>query len=167
MKRLLLAIGFALMMAALSSCEKEGGDGTSKLEGDYVCQKVEILLTNGYTWTVTEKEFWVRADESTFNFEMADLILFDYEYYFKNGKYKYKADYRSGLMDGGSFSIKKGVLSLGALGTEVATYRIVSNSGNTLVLEATEDWIEFANLGNELYGAPVSIEKTTATYTRQ
>lgn len=167
MKKVLLAIGFALMMATLSSCNKDLSDngGTSTLEGHYVCQKVEIIFTNGETWTITDEEDWVREDEYSFDFEDSDYILFEYEYIFTNGRYKYKNDYTNSLMDGSSYSVKNGVLSLGFLGMEAATYKIVSNSGSALVLEATEDYIKLANLSNDLYGAPLSIKKTTATYT--
>lgn len=169
MKKVLLAIGIALMMATLSSCNKDLSDngGTSTLEGHYVCQKVEISFNSGEEKTITDKDSWVRKDEYSL-FEACDYILFEYELNFKNGRYKYKDDYTDSLMDGGSYSVKNGVLSLGLLlGMEAAIYKIVSNSGSTLVLEATEDYIILANNANRLYGASRSIVKTTATYTRQ
>ena len=157
------------MMAVFPSCEKDGGiDGgkSSGLEGDYVCQKVEITFTNGKTKTITDKEDWVRKDEYSL-FEERDYNVFDYELYFSNGRYKYKTDYTDTLMDGGSYSVKNNYLYLGFMGLEAAPYKIATNSGNTLVLEATEDYISLANLSNELYGASRSIKKTTATYKRQ
>ena len=168
MKRVVLAIGIALMMVVSSSCNKDLSDngGISTLEGHYVCQKVEISFNSGEEKTITDKDSWVRKDEYSL-FEACDYILFEYELNFKNGRYKYKNDYTYSLMDGGSYSVKNGVLSLGFLGMEAATYKIVSNSGSTLVLEATEDYIILANNANRLYGASRSIVKTTATYTLQ
>ena len=171
MRKLFYAVSLLFGLSVVfSSCEKENGEYSSKsssLEGDYVCQKVEITFTNGKSWTITDKNDWLREDEYSFDFEDRDYIVFDYEYYFTNGRYKYKTDYTDSLMDGGSYSVKNGVLSLGFFGMEAATYKIVSNSGSTLVLEATEDYIQIANVSNELYGAPRSIKKTTATYKRQ
>ena len=172
MRKLFFAASLLLGLSVLfSSCEKEGGvEGgkSSGLNGDYVCQKVEITFTNGKTRTITDKEDWVKDDDyDFFKFVEQDYILFDYEMNFTNSRYKYKTNYTDSLMDGGSYSIKDGYLYLGFMGLEAAPYKIATNSGNTLVLEATEDYISLANLSNELYGASRSIKKTTATYKRQ
>ena len=170
MKKVFFAASLLLGLSVLfCSCEKEGGvvgGNSSGLEGDYVCQKVEITFTNGKTKTITNKEDWVRKDEYSL-FEEVDYILFEYEFVFSNGTYRYRNNYTYSLTDGGSYSIKNGYLYIGFLGLEAAPYKIITQSGNTLVLEATDDYISIANTSNSLYGASRSIKKTTATYKRQ
>ena len=162
---LFLLLGLSVL---LSSCEKDGTGGgkSSKLEGDYVCQKIEILFTNGETRTITKKEDYIRTGEFL-SLQDQDYIMFDYEYLFSNGRFQFKENYTCEFDNGGKFSIEDNYLNLSFLGIEIEAYKIITNSGKTLVLEAMDDQISLVNLRNSYYDSYLEVKKSTATYKRQ
>lgn len=152
---------FSVLVLGLLSCENSETEGDSSLDGCYVIQKVEIYYSDGESEILTDKE--------DFSYDNDD-ILFDYEYVFSsNGTYSYRNSYDNDMVSGGKYIIKDGILSfslLSILDTQVMAYKIVSNLGNTLVLEPTDQILKLNNEAGAIWGLE-PIVRTVGTYKKQ
>ena len=157
---LVLLFASVCVMLGLSSCEAEGG-GSSSLEGHYVLQKVEIHYDDGEYDIYDEPEDFTSDDED---------ILFDYEYIFdRNGSYSFRGAIDEKMVSGGTYSVKGRTLKMSATSLwseQLNAYKIVSNSGETLVLEPTKEILDLINEGYKLFDWEL-ITKTRGTYKKQ
>ena len=157
-------LAFACLIMGFTSCETteiNEDDNHSNLTGIYVLQQVTINYANGKTKTYNQKK-----DFSSNN----DNILFDYQYVFeKNGTYSFQGGYDDELYSGCTYKIKNGVLNMSLsplFNFEMTAYKIVSNSGGTLILEPTDAMLDLNNDVRALVDEE-QIKKTTGTYQKQ
>ena len=155
MKKLFFAASLLLGLSVLfCSCDKEKGiDGSdsSSIVGVYVCQKAEVSFSKG-SISFSDKTDWT---------EDQDYLYFDYEYDFRaDGSVYVKMSYLEEA-NRGTYSVQDGYLRM-RVDTDYFRYKIISNSGNTLKLELSDELLEFFNAFS-----PKIITKAMATYKRQ
>ena len=155
MKKYLCFI-FALIASCSSftSCEKDGTSDNS-LVGSWLCVKEVNTMSDGTVYTYTDKNEWS---------ENGGDALFPYLLTFSS----------DGVISGKTFlevdaipttySVKSGYIY--NLGIQWA--KIVSNNGNTLVLELSDTSLELNNIAVEaLYPGDQLYAKSVATYSKQ
>lgn len=157
---LVLLFASVCVLFGLSACEAEGG-GSSSLEGHYVLQKVEIHYDDGEYDIYDEPEDFTSDD---------DDILFDYEYIFKkDGSYSFRGAIDENMVSGCTYSVKGNTLKMSATSLwsgQLNAYKIISNSGETLVLEPTKEILDLNNEVNKILGWEL-ITKTRGTYLKK
>ena len=158
----MLLFASACVLAGLSACEGESEvDGSSSLEGHYILQKVEIHYDDGEFEIYDEPEDFTSDD---------DDILFDYEYIFEgNGSYSFRGGIDEDMVSGCTYSVKGHTLKMSATSLwseQLNAYTIISNSGETLVLEPTKEMLDLNNEVNKLFDWEL-ITKTRGTYRKQ
>ncbi len=168
MKRILvLLLASACVLAGLSACEGEAeGDGSASLEGHYVLQQVEVDYTNGDFDIFEDPEDFLYDSEGFYE----DYILFDYEYVFeRNGSYSFRGGPDEKMVSGCVYSVEGSTLRMSATSfwkMQLNTYKIISDSGDILVLEPTKEMLDLNNGVYEMFGQK-KIKKTRGTYLKK
>ena len=94
-----------------------------------------------------------------------NYLTFDYEYVFsKDGGFLVRVRPEEDMVDADGYVLKDGFLYWREVGLEYPVYRIVSNKGNTLVLECSDFTLEIINLKLDLADNPTIIKKSVATF---
>lgn len=79
-----------------------------------------------------------------------EYLFHEYEYIFdKDGSVSVKDDYYDNKLETGRYKVSNGWLYFPAYGFDIATDKIVSNKGNSLVLEINPELLELLTIGKD------------------
>ena len=150
MKKILF---LACIIALFSSCGKDGG-GDSSLSGRYLLQSVDVTLTSGETIHFKNaKDF------------KNDYVLFNYGLDFSGNGTGTTQTTLGEEWEKMNYTIRRGVLGISSplIDISIFAFKIIESSENTLILEPTEEYLEFSNDFNDMMKLE-AIETTRAVY---